>query len=64
MSGLFSTPKPTPPAPTVATPDVQAAAEAERRRNRNASGRASTMLTGGQGVTAPTNIGTNTLLGQ
>ena len=51
------------PAPTVATPDVMAAAEAERRRNRTASGKASTMLTGGTGVAAPT-TGTNTLLGQ
>jgi hypothetical protein len=51
------------PAPTQATPDVQAAAEAERRRNRNASGKASTMLTGSTGVAAPT-TGTHTLLGQ
>jgi hypothetical protein len=51
------------PAPTTATPDVMAAAEAERRRNRTASGKASTMLTGGAGVAAPV-TGTNTLLGQ
>jgi hypothetical protein len=66
MTKLFSpkTPAMPAPAPTVATPDVQAAAEAERRRNRTASGKASTMLTGGQGVTTPLTTGTNTLLGQ
>lgn len=65
MTKLFtpSIPKAPKPAPTVATPDVMAAAEAERRRNRTASGKASTMLTGGAGVAAPT-TGTNTLLGQ
>ncbi len=65
MTKLFtpSIPAPPKPAPTVATPDVRPAAEAERRRNRSASGKASTMLTGGAGVAAPT-TGTNTLLGQ
>ena len=65
MTRLFTpkTPAPTPPAPTLATPDVQAAAEAERRRNRTASGKASTLLTGSTGVAAPV-TGTNTLLGQ
>jgi hypothetical protein len=66
MTKLFSpkTPAMPAPAPTVATPDVQAASEAERRRNRTASGRASTMLTGGQGVTGPLTTGTNALLGK
>jgi hypothetical protein len=66
MTKLFSpkTPAAPAPTPTVATPDVQAAAEAERRRNRTASGKASTMLTGGQGVTTPFTTGTNALLGK
>lgn len=67
MTKLFGSPKTPaapPPAPTVATPDVQAAAEAERKRNRTASGKASTMLTGGQGVTGTSSVGTNALLGK
>ena len=48
-----------PSMPAVAPPPkmddgaVQAAAEAERRRAANAKGRASTILTGGAGVTDP-----------
>jgi hypothetical protein len=65
MTKLFSPKFPAAPAPAP-TPDVQAAAaaEAERRRNRTASGKASTMLTGGQGVTTPFTTGTNALLGK
>lgn len=66
MSGLFSpkTPKAPEPAPTVATPDVQAAADAERRRQRTASGRASTMLTDPGTGTVGMSVGAKKLLGE
>ena len=67
MSSLFSpkvsTPAPMTPPPSIDTPGVQAAADAERRRQRTASGRASTMLTGGTAKTGSDMIGTSTLLG-
>jgi hypothetical protein len=46
-----SMPSAPPPAPTQDDGAVKAAAEAERRRASNAKGRASTILTGGQGDT-------------
>lgn len=58
-------PKAPPPPPSVDTPAVQAAAEVARRRERTARGRASTMLTGSQGiVSSDTQVGTKKLLGQ
>jgi hypothetical protein len=49
---VFSMPKPSaPPPPPSDSAEVQAAAEAERRRAAAAKGRASTILTGGQGDT-------------
>lgn len=64
MSSLFKpkTPEAPAPAPTVATPAVQAAADATRRRERIASGRASTMLTDAGGQAAP-ETATKKLLG-
>jgi len=54
MGGIFggSQPalQPLPPPPSRSDADVQAAALATRRRAANASGRASTILTSGQGV--------------
>ncbi len=55
MSGLLSTPEiPAPPAPppppTRSDEDVQAAALRVRQRRAGARGRASTILTSGQGV--------------
>lgn len=46
-----SIPSAPPPAPTQSDAEVQAAALAERRRAANAKGRASTILTGGEGDT-------------
>lgn len=69
MSKIFSSPKApapiaAPPAPpAVDTEGVQAAGDAERRRQRAAKGRASTMLTGGSGVTSEASVGTAKLLG-
>lgn len=67
MGGLFkkSTPKPAPPppAPTADNSEVQAAAEAERIRSQKLAGRASTMLTGGDGVTEEVETAKKKLLG-
>ena len=56
MGGIFSAPKqaappPPPPPPQRSDQEVQDAALAERRRRAAAVGRASTIKTGGQGVT-------------
>ena len=70
MSSLFSSPKmpkmpeAPEPVPTVAHEQVQGKADNTRRRERVARGRASTMLTGGAGVTQSAQIGTKKLLGQ
>ncbi len=52
-----------PPPPSVDTQAVQQAADTERRRLRAGKGRASTLLSGGKGVTDQAEIGTRTLLG-
>ena len=53
-----------PPPPKDVDPEVQKAREDERRRARLAAGRSGTILTGGQGVTAPAYTAGKTLLGQ
>jgi hypothetical protein len=47
----------------MASPVVQAARDDERKRARLAAGRASTILTGAQGLAAPATVGQKTLLG-
>jgi len=56
IANMFSPPKSTPPAPapappppTVTDPSVQAAAQAQQQAQAQAAGRASTILTSGQG---------------
>ena len=56
-------PPPPPPPPTANDADVQAAGLAERKRMRAASGRASTILTGGGGDLTPAPTSAKTLLG-
>lgn len=56
-------PPPPPPAPVIRDEPVQDAGAEERRRRRLASGRASTILTSGQGVTESANVGVKQLLG-
>jgi hypothetical protein len=56
-------PAPPPPAPTMASPVVQMARDDEKKRARLAAGRASTILTGAQGLAAPATVGQKTLLG-
>lgn len=53
------------PTPQIQQQDnaVLAASDAERRRQAMASGRASTLLTGGMGVTSPATTQSKTLLG-
>ena len=56
MGGIFSSPAPAAPAPPPPPPDrgdadVQLAARRERLRQAGTQGRASTILTSGQGVT-------------
>lgn len=64
MSGLFSSPKATPPAPPqISDTSVQEAALQERLRRAKAMGRQSTMLTGGEGVTEKAPTATGVLLG-
>ena len=66
MSGLFGKPKTPalpPPAPTVATPAVQAASDAQRMRQRAASGRAATMLTSTEEQATAPMTATKKLLG-
>lgn len=63
----FSKPKmPASPEPKVQEQDaaVSAARDNERRRIAAASGRNSTMLTGGAGITSPATTSAKTLLGQ
>lgn len=54
---------PPPPAPTATSPAVQQAAQDENASQQQAAGRASTILTGGQGVTSPANTIKAQLLG-
>lgn len=51
------------PAPTIADPSVAAAALAQQTAYANQAGRASTILTGGQGDTSVVNAYRKTLLG-
>ena len=69
MSGILSTPPapalPPPPAPPgPSSADVQAKAAAERKRLAAQRGRASTILTGGQGVVDDGGVAKKTLLGE
>jgi hypothetical protein len=75
MTSFFSPPKMKEPAPPPAPPEqdatakaeMDAAAAAERKRRNAAQGRASTILTGGQGVNdngAQSGNATKILLGQ
>ena len=68
MGGIFSSPSipapaPAPPPPTRSGPEVQEAGLNARRRFAASTGRASTILTSGQGVTDETPSTTKTLLG-
>jgi hypothetical protein len=68
MGGLFSSKAPAPvaiepPPPKIDSVVVQATSDAERRRQKMNRGRASTMLTGGQGLTTDANTGTKQLMG-
>lgn len=69
MGGLFSSPAPPPappappPPPTRADEDVQDAALQERRLRAKARGRASTILTSGQGVVDEVQPASSRLLG-
>ena len=68
MGGIFSSPsipapEPAPPPPTRSDPEVQNAAIDARRRMAARTGRASTILTSGQGVKDDTPSTTKTLLG-
>lgn len=68
MGGIFSAPSPTPPAappppPDRSDADVQLAARRERLRQAETQGRASTILTSGQGVTEEATPVKKTLLG-
>jgi hypothetical protein len=50
-------------APSTSSADVQAAADAERRRRALAAGQASTILTGGAGVSGSAPVSKPVLLG-
>lgn len=68
MSTVFSAPKiptpaPPPPVPSPINPVIQGAADDARIAASQAAGRASTILTSGQGVTAPPSAQKKTLLG-
>ncbi len=69
MGGLISpkrpkAPPPPPPPPEKDDSEVQAAAAAERERQRKARGRASTILTGGEGLTTNASTARKQLLGE
>jgi len=63
MGGGAATVAPPPPASTRSETDVQAAAAAERERLRKMRGRASTILTGGEGDTSAPTLASKNLLG-
>ncbi|MEZ5665902.1 MAG: hypothetical protein R3F55_00375 [Alphaproteobacteria bacterium] len=58
------TPAPLPPPPTRDDAAVRQAAYEERQRRRLAAGRASTIRTGAEGVTAPAPVKKKALLGE
>jgi len=62
MGGGRSKPKPPPPPPTPVSEESLAEGEREKRRLKRRTGRASTILTGGQGV-GEQNVGVRELLG-
>ncbi len=68
MSGLFggsasSAPAPPPPVPTLANPAVLDAERQQAAAQAQAAGRASTLLTGGTGVSSQPTLAKKTLLG-
>jgi len=68
MGGIFggaapTAPAPPPPPPDRSDADVQLAARNERLRQAGTQGRASTVLTSGQGVTDEVPVVKKTLLG-
>jgi len=68
VTSMFSgppkvTPMAPPAAPTVTDPSVQAAAQAQATAMAQSAGRASTILTSGQGDTSQANVAKKTLLG-
>lgn len=67
MGGIFKSPSappaPEPPPPAPRLDDTAAAAEAERKRQRAAAGRASTVLTSGQGLIGEEQTASKSLLG-
>jgi hypothetical protein len=63
MSAKTPAPVEVPTAPEKSDAEVQAEALAERKRRRAALGSASTVLTGGSGVTNPSALAAKQLLG-
>ncbi|HEV2673388.1 MAG TPA: hypothetical protein VGV37_02535 [Aliidongia sp.] len=68
MTALFSSPKvatvaPIPPAPIASDPAATAAAQEQATAAAQAAGRASTILTSGQGDTSQARVAKKTLLG-
>ena len=64
LSPIFSAPPPPPPPPTRDDAAVRRAALEERQRRSLAAGRASTIRTGGEGVTEPAPVRKTELLGE
>ena len=64
MSALFSTPKMPPPAPAPPPPPIEDVASEERERQAKKRSRASTILTGPQGLAGTASVQRKTLLGQ